>query len=551
MIKLKVSRIKELEEKVKTVEEKIKSIEEEMYNEEIAPQEYDECRYEIVPMEEFYKEDVKNNNAFIITDKRGEVKVKDKGGERKGQRCENGIYSPKYGSIWQDENAFKELYSCECGKLQGKMFLGMTCPNCGSTVIFKDKNIDMTGYFYLKNYSVIHPKLFSIIASLIGRKKLINILFPDWYTDATGITHPPIIDEKSKSPDKYDNIGMIEFEKRFDEIIDFFQKKKHKDDIYQLIKDNRNAVFTKYLPVESLILRPIVMDDEDYNFSPINTDYNILSSKIYSLNNKYSEISEVNAKYVNKMLIQIQLRYESIVDKIQKTMDKKKGLIRNNIHGSRYNHTVRGVITPMPNGKINETDFPYLFFLIMYKPEIIYLLTILSNITINEAYIEWREGLVKFSKKIYSIMNYLCTNYNIYILLNRNPTLNYGSMMRIRIRRVKKKYDDITIGLPVNDCGAFTADYDGDALNCISLKDQELVDAYELYDPRLHMIISKNDGLFDNSFNLIKDQVICLNQFAKLGNKPTVVKLKRKHDDTRTLKIKRVSNKRVVKIKRI
>lgn len=56
-----------------------------------------------------------------------------------------------------------------------------------------------------------------------------------------------------------------------------------------------------------------------------------------------------------------------------------------------------------------------------------------------------------------------------------------------------------------------------DALNVLCLKDAELIDAYALYDPRLNMIISKNDGLFDDSFNLIKDQLVCLNQFCRLG----------------------------------
>lgn len=512
-------------EKVKSIED----VQEFIENKEKA-KEYDYVKYEIVPMEEYYKEDLANGNAFIIKDKRGEIQ---------GERCPEGIYSPKYGSIWQDENAFKELYSCDCGKMQGKMYLGSECPNCGTKVVFKDKNIDMTGYFYLENYQVIHPKMFTMIASLIGRKKLITILNPKWETDAKGITYKPVIDENSKNINKYDKIGMIEFINRFDEIINFFQHKKKKDELYQFILDNKKAVFTKYLPVESLILRPIVLDDEDYNFVPINKEYNILSSKMYELNNKYKYISDVNEKHVNKLLMQIQLRYDNVVTKIQQSMDKKKGLIRNNIHGSRYNHTSRGVITPMPNGKINEIDFPYLLFLEMYRPEIIYLLTTLDNCTVNEAYSEWRKGLVSFNQKIYAIMDYMVTNYKIYILLNRNPTINYGGIMRMRIRKVKNDYTDLTISIPVNDCGAYAGDFDGDALNAISLKDTELTDAYELFDPRLHMIISKNDGLFDNNFNLIKDQVICINVFAKLGEKKKVLKIvKKKNKKKKTLHIK-------------
>lgn len=33
------------------------------------------------------------------------------------------------------------------------------------------------------------------------------------------------------------------------------------------------------------------------------------------------------------------------------------------------------------------------------------------------------------------------------------------------------------------------------------------------------MVISKNDGLFDSNFNLIKDQLICVHQICTLPNK--------------------------------
>lgn len=55
-------------------------------------------------------------------------------------------------------------------------------------------------------------------------------------------------------------------------------------------------------------------------------------------------------------------------------------------------------------------------------------------------------------------------------------------------------------------------------MNTLSLKDIYLKKSYEAFDPRMKMIISKNDGLFDNCFNLIKDQLICFHQFNKLDN---------------------------------
>lgn len=503
---------------------------------------YSKVSFKIKSMEEYYEEDNAAGNAFIITDRVGEVK---------GKRTENGIYSPKYGSIWQDENAFKERYSCECGHLQGKMYENMECEQCGSEVIFKDKNIDITGYFYLTNYYVIHPTIFNLLKSLIGKKKLNAILYPNWETEGSGKPIKPVINENTKNINKYDSIGIIEFMNRFDEILEFFYKKKKRDDIYDLIKENRDKVFTKYLPVESTILRPFSIGEEDYYYDPINTQFTMLSCKVHDVNNKYLEMTEETEKILNMRLYAIQTRYAYIAAKISKGLNKKTGHIRSNIQGARYNNSGRYIISPMKTGKINEVDFPYLGFLEMYRPEIIHLLCKLNDLTINEAYILWKQATLQFNKRIYKIMDYMVKNYNIHILLNRNPTIAYGGIMRMRIRKIKKTYDDLTLCVPINSLGAFAGDFDGDALNTLSLKDAELSEAYELYDPRTHMIISKNDGLFDNSFNLIKDQLICLHQLCHLANTHKhTVKIVKKNKKKEKKKIN-MEAKKIIKINKL
>ena len=55
-------------------------------------------------------------------------------------------------------------------------------------------------------------------------------------------------------------------------------------------------------------------------------------------------------------------------------------------------------------------------------------------------------------------------------------------------------------------------------MNSWSLKYGYLKKAYDAFDPRKNMIISKNDGLFDNNFNLIKDQLISFHYFNTLGD---------------------------------
>ena len=147
----------------------------------------------------------------------------------------------------------------------------------------------------------------------------------------------------------------------------------------------------------------------------------MLSTKIYDLNLSLANLTEENAKDVNQKLAEVQYKYDDVVSMLTESMNKKNGLIRNNIQGSRYNFSGRGVIIPMKGGKTNEIDFPYLTFLHLYKPEIIHYICKLNYVTVDEANTIWNKALVKFNKKVYSIMEYLVEHFDLHILLNRNP----------------------------------------------------------------------------------------------------------------------------------
>ena len=60
----------------------------------------------------------------------------------------------------------------------------------------------------------------------------------------------------------------------------------------------------------------------------------------------------------------------------------------------------------------------------MYRPEILNTLCKLRRITINEAYMIWKRAQVTFDKTVYRVMEYIVENYDLWICLNRNPTLS-------------------------------------------------------------------------------------------------------------------------------
>lgn len=59
--------------------------------------------------------------------------------------------------------------------------------------------------------------------------------------------------------------------------------------------------------------------------------------------------------------------------------------------------------------------------------------------------------------------------------------------------------------------------FDGDILNIVSLKTKKLEEAYDkIFNPKFNMYISRNDGCFNNDFNLFKDQLIGLYEFNNI-----------------------------------
>lgn len=291
----------------------------------------------------------------------------------------------------------------------------------------------------------------------------------------------------------------------------------------------------------------------------MNEKYSLLSAKFFNINYKHDEFDEKEEKILLTRLYSIQRNYYYLCDMIMDMLNKKDGFIRNDVLAFRANFVTRSVITPLSGTRIDELHMSYLGFLEMYRPEIINTLCKLKDITINEAMVMWQRAQIKFDKRVYKVMEYIVNNTECWILFNRNPTLNYGSILEMRITKVKPVYDDLTISIPINILPILAADYDGDSCNTLSLKDIYLKKAYDKFNPRKKMIISKNDGLFDNCFNLIKDQLICFHQFNTLGNNKIEI-LKGPKNKDKTIEVDRVYEKprevekpkiKIIKVKRV
>ena len=152
---------------------------------------------------------------------------------------------------------------------------------------------------------------------------------------------------------------------------------------------------------------------------------------------------------------------------------------------------------------------PYLTFLELYKFQIINIIQKADGINYNEALGIFNRAAMQFDDWVYLIMKEMVvkTKGGMMILLNRNPTINHGSIMLLRISDVKKAYNDVTISISNNILAPLGGDYDGDTLNIIPLMDNKFKRTFALFNPK-NMMISNDDFRFNQAMGLDKDLLL-------------------------------------------
>lgn len=438
---------------------------------------------------------------------------------KKDVKCMYGAHSPLFATDYEDEDAFQERYKCKCGELKGKVYKGEKCPVCRTRVKFRDVDFKMTGWIKLKEDKFIHPIFFNMLRSVIGATAFNEIIEINKNTNKNGIV---VEEENSKNPFK--GLGITGFIENFDDIMVYYKRKnKKKKAMIEEILRERKKIFASSIPVFSSVLRPLYFKGETHTYTPIDRKYNIIYSLSRLLNNDdVPVVLEIKKKKKDKKpkldnesaLYILQMKLMELWELVFCKIDKKDGHIREFILGGRLNFSSRDVIIPDDELKADEIKLGYVAFLELYKYEVIAHLVKMNDITENEAYEQWFKATINFNPKIYELMMYLVKKFKPKVLINRNPSINYGSILVMKIIEIKPDLNDYTMSLPIQILKVLNADFDGDILNVVSLKTKKLSKAFDkIFNPRKNMFISRNDGLFNDDFNLFKDQIIGLLDF--------------------------------------
>ena len=346
--------------------------------------------------------------------------------DSKQQKYIDGIHSKLFGSSWEDEDAFRDRYSCKCGHLTGTIYEGEICPECGTKVGFVDVDLEKFGWIQLNTkFKIINPAMFVLLQKFIGKNTLDRIIK---FTKELDINGHFIEEHDSKN--KYASIGLTGFASKLVEIVEYYKEKnknKHEEYYWEIIK-KWDCILASNIPVYSSTLRPIFTSPALYKYTKAEQHYNVIIGCVNKLNNYTGDLDESNLEAVNTLLYNIQTKILEIDDLIFKSLDKKSGLIHESIFGGRMDFSARQVIVPNPTLRANEIILSYLSIVELYKLELINLMVHHYGCTYTNALKYWFDAHLKFDNFVYQVMMYMMKNTKegLVCLINRNPENNWG-----------------------------------------------------------------------------------------------------------------------------
>lgn len=482
-----------------------------------------ESSIELINFDEECAADIAMGKGFIVAPAARNIK--------KDLKAEDGIYSTKFGQTLADTNPFIDRYRCKCKntepkRLRGRINNGIRCPICGAICRYVDDDFSYFGWITLNDpFKIIHPAIYKKLESFFGkgisiqgkkRTKLENML------DISELVSPlsAKMEEQRKKDEPYFGIGMLEFINRFDEIMSFYLKKKPQSRmLYDDIYIHKALIFTHSIPVFTTLLRPVDIKEGKMTYEPCNAMYSMMN-KLRTSINKVDTRMQREPKIKNNQLFNLQKKYMELYGELENILSGKKGDFRCLI-GGRYNFSSRNVIVQNPNLRIDEVTLPVIGLTVMLEQRIKNILCRMYNMTPNEAHSIWYKATISPDPKISAIIQSIIDDYKakgirgIPILINRNPTISYGSFLQMFCVGFTNTF---TMALPTQVLKSMGADFDGDVLNILLPTNQTFIRlCWEKFNPRNVLYISRNDGYFNTAASMQRDTLINSNTLARVG----------------------------------
>lgn len=386
--------------------------------------------------------------------------------KKKNAKIEDGLQSEFFGTDFSSEYAFKERYRCQCGKYMGKAYEGTVCDRCGRVVEYNDIDLKKTGWIILDRYTVMSPiyyaKLKDALGKFEGESVLDKILEAEYLDDDIGVV---LTDKETAALSKHPYIkkGAIWLSEHLDDVLDWYSiRKPNKVKLFKELRREKDCVFTHSIPVYTALLRtemPGEKGQKDYKLK-INTCYKAIIRTVNAINMLSETLTDddefdVNGPTLNWIDILLSSIYKEL-DRIftitYSDLTDKNGIITSKVLGGRYNFSARNIIIPSSrSGRLDsdEIEISYVAFMELFRYEIQNLYSKMFDTTPAQTDRYWKRAINRFDPKFYAVIEKMLSDpeykSRLIVLINRNPSINYGSFICVRIVSVKKDFSDKTL----------------------------------------------------------------------------------------------------------
>jgi hypothetical protein len=389
------------------------------------------------------------------------------------------------------------LPRCQCGKLKNEFLIGVVCDHCHTEV--QPVNNDLSSLVWLRKIAgtpgLFNPHFWIMLERFLFKSNF-NVL--RWLTDTT--YNPPIKEPRVITQIK--EMGTIKrgYNNFFDNFDYIFNKiawlkdygttavaKEKRLDMIDLIEKNRHFITSNHVSLPNKIL--LVLENTNKG---IYVDFNIteLLDAIAMASDSEKTLGVTSRTIENraaKIMFKLSKFYESYYHKF---WNKKTGLFRKHVFGSRTHFSFRSVITSITEPhKYDEIKCPWGIGLTAFRPHVVNKL-LKHGYTLSNAIELIYTHVYKYHPLLDQILQELLAEANgrICVLLQRNPSLLQGSAQRVYISEFKTDPRDTTIGMSILIVPAPNADFDGDELNVSIALDKKMEDMWYPLAPHFNVL---------------------------------------------------------------
>lgn len=376
-----------------------------------------------------------------------------------------------------DSDTFSSIPECMCGETAGVDSLGEICHECGTEVKHSiNENADPICWFRAPGPSkkeegvlaLVNPVVWIMLKNRFTKSGFDLI---SWLTDTTyrSKKEPPPFLEKIKA--RGITRGYNNFVRNFDEIFNFiielreFKKKSkdQNDELYDLIHEQRDAVFSKYLPLPNKSILILQMTN-----SGIYADTSIALAIDAIEGVAGLDVDEVNLSLrlkenrTSRTLSKLQDFY---IKYLKNIYEQKQGYLRKHLAATRSHFCVRAVVCSLTDGSWHdEVHASWQDGLALFRHHLVGKL-LRRGFRHNDAV-----GLIvghinRYNPLLHELLNELIdeSGGGIPVTEQRPPTLKQGSCKLKFITKFKSNVNDKTWNTSDHTVKASNTDFDGDS----------------------------------------------------------------------------------------